>query len=181
MRSVTASTSPAATRHAPVVGSKSVRVRIGGSCCEGLSDRAVPRSGGGGWRHGRTLRRRRALRRGRGRRTRRRGRRGLALRRGRRRRTAEGGFNRARRWLIDIPLERSEESAADFAPRVGVGLQRRETVEALLRPRVVEPPPHQLEVLLVDRDRFLLERVRGRGELLLVVLDGVRAEIGWAL
>src|SRR5215472_14639230 len=165
MRSATASTSPAATRHAPVVGSKSVRVRIGGSCCEGLSDRAVRRSGGGGWRHGRTLRRRR----------------GLALRRGRRRRTAEGGFNRARRWLIDIPLERSEESAADFAPRVGVGLQRRETVQALLRPRVVEPPPHQLEVLLVDRDRFLLERVRGRGELLLVVLDGVRAEIGWAL
>src|SRR2546430_2097265 len=119
-RSATASTSPAATRRAPVVRSRSVRVCIACSRCEGLSARAVGRPGGCC----------------------------------RRRRIAEGCCNCTRRRLIDIPLERSEESAADLGPRVPVRFERRETLHALLRPRVVEPPPDELEVLLVDRDRL---------------------------
>src|SRR5207253_9604901 len=132
--------------------SRSGRVCIACSRCEGLSARAVGRPGGCY----------------------------------RRRRIAEGCCNCTRRRLIDIPLERSEESAADLGPRVPVRLERRETLHALLRPRVVESPPDELEVLLVDRDRLRLERseehtseLQSRGHLVCRLLLEKKKENKW--
>src|SRR5579859_3872426 len=156
-RTATASARPAATRRANLGRPESVRVCIDRSRYRDLSDRSLRRRGGC-CRRSSALRRRRVPRR-------------LGCRG-----TAEGCFRRTRRRLIDIPLERSEEAAADLGARECVRLERREALQALLRPRVIEPPPHQLEVLLVDRDRLVLERVRRVGELLFVVLERVWRE-----
>src|SRR5271166_1840192 len=154
-----ASASPTPAYLTLVVRALSARDRIACSCRH-LSDCAIQLTRGS-------------------RRLRRRGNRCLGgdCRRRSRRRGTGGRLGRARRRPIDVAFERTQEPAADLGPRISVWLERRETVQALLGPCVVKSPPHELEVLLVDRDSLLPERARGFVELALVVLERLRAEI----